>query len=413
VGGYFTSIGGQTRNYVAALDATTAAATSWNPDSDGGVEVIRISNGTIYVGGAFGSIGGAIRSDLAALDATTGAATAWNPDALGPVEAIAISGSRVYLGGEFTSIGGSPRSHLAAVETNGTLDAWNPGADGNVYALAVSGSTLYAGGDFSFIGTTGRRGLAAIGTATGLATSWNPGAVGAGRVLQAYPDGSLYAGGDVLTMSLAPQQGFASFSMPPSNTAAPAIVGAVHVGQQLTCSKGSWSGSTPQTYTYAWLRDGVVLTGATSTTYTPKLADAGHKLSCRVTAKNLGGGASAASAAVSVPPAPSATTAAATAITQTTATLNGSVNPHGEATTVLFQYGTTTAYGAKTPAQNVGSGTSGVAVAGNVAGLAPSTVYHFRIVASSASGTTFGADKTFTTSTTTPARRRGRKSAKR
>ena len=34
-GGDFTSIGGQTRNYIAALDATTGAATAWNPNASG------------------------------------------------------------------------------------------------------------------------------------------------------------------------------------------------------------------------------------------------------------------------------------------------------------------------------------------------------------------------------------------
>lgn len=54
--------------------------------------------------------------------------------------------------------------------------------------------------------------------------------------------------------------------------------------------------------------------------------------------------------------APAVTTGAATAISSTGATLNGTVNPESLATTWLFEYGTTTAYGTSVPA---GSNTPG------------------------------------------------------
>ena len=38
----------------------------------------------------------------------------------------------------------------------------------------------------------------------------------------------------------------------------------------------------------------------------------------------------------------------ATAITSTSATVNGTVNPEGQATTYYFEYGTTTSYGSQT-----------------------------------------------------------------
>ena len=51
-------------------------------------------------------------------------------------------------------------------------------------------------------------------------------------------------------------------------------------------------------------------------------------------------------------------TLAATATTSTSATLNGTVNPGGQATSIYFQYGPTNAYGSTTPNQNIGSGAS-------------------------------------------------------
>jgi hypothetical protein len=94
---------------------------------------------------------------------------------------------------------------------------------------------------------------------------------------------------------------------------------------------------------------------------------------------------------------PSVTTGGASSVAQQTATLGGSVNPNGAATTYFFQYGPTIVYGAQTTATPVGAGTKAVAVTAPIAGLAPATKYHFRLVAQNAKGTTAGADHTFTT----------------
>jgi hypothetical protein len=77
--------------------------------------------------------------------------------------------------------------------------------------------------------------------------------------------------------------------------------------------------------------------------------------------------------------------------------LNGTVNPNGQATTVNYEYGTSTSYGTKTPAKSIGSGTGTVNVPALVTRLAGSTTYHFRLVATNVTGTTAGADQTFTT----------------
>lgn len=99
------------------------------------------------------------------------------------------------------------------------------------------------------------------------------------------------------------------------------------------------------------------------------------------------------------PKVPTATTNAATNIYGTEATLNGTVNPQGGATTYWFQYGTTTSYG-KTipiPAKEIGSGFSNVAVSQTPAGLSRETTYHFRVVAQNVAGTKYGSDATFKT----------------
>jgi streptogramin lyase len=94
---------------------------------------------------------------------------------------------------------------------------------------------------------------------------------------------------------------------------------------------------------------------------------------------------------------PGVTTGAATGITTTAATLTGSVDPNAAATSYHFEYGLTTAYGSSTTVQDGGSGDEPVAVSAALSGLRPDTTYHFRLVATSPIGTTFGADATFTT----------------
>lgn len=100
-------------------------------------------------------------------------------------------------------------------------------------------------------------------------------------------------------------------------------------------------------------------------------------------------------------PVPTTTTAAASSVGSSTATLNGTVNPNGASTTIFFQYGTTTAYGAQT-ANQVFTGNSVQNVTANVGGLAGGTTYHYRLVAKNAGGTTTGSDVTFTTASGTP-----------
>src|SRR5947208_776459 len=97
--------------------------------------------------------------------------------------------------------------------------------------------------------------------------------------------------------------------------------------------------------------------------------------------------------------APVVSTGGVTAVTATSATLTGTVNPEGEATTYYFQYGTSTAYGSTTPspAANAGTGTMNVNVSATAGSLTPNITYHYRLVATNASGTSTGADHTFRT----------------
>lgn len=95
---------------------------------------------------------------------------------------------------------------------------------------------------------------------------------------------------------------------------------------------------------------------------------------------------------------PTVTTGGANSLTQTSANLHGTVKPNNEATTWHFELGPTTAYGSNSPEQGPiqpGSGNTSVNFA--FGALQPGTVYHYRLVATNASGTIGGKDRTFTT----------------
>jgi phosphodiesterase/alkaline phosphatase D-like protein len=95
---------------------------------------------------------------------------------------------------------------------------------------------------------------------------------------------------------------------------------------------------------------------------------------------------------------PTVTTGTASSIGPTNATLNGTVNANNGSTTVTFEYGETTGYGrTATAAQSPVTGSTDTAVSANITSLNPNTLYHFRAVGQNASGTTYGADMTFTT----------------
>jgi uncharacterized protein YkwD len=94
-----------------------------------------------------------------------------------------------------------------------------------------------------------------------------------------------------------------------------------------------------------------------------------------------------------LPRPPAVITDAATGISSSGATLTGTVNPNGVPTSYRFEYGPTTAYGSSTALQDAGAGTSPVAVSAVLAGLAPGSLIHYRLVAVSADGETTGLDR--------------------
>ncbi|HEV3048256.1 MAG TPA: hypothetical protein VGY13_12955 [Solirubrobacteraceae bacterium] len=112
------------------------------------------------------------------------------------------------------------------------------------------------------------------------------------------------------TTALSPVSGSVAAS-PPSSTQAPSIEGAFEDGQTLTAETGSWSGTGPLDFTYAWElcnasgAECASLVGATEATLQLVSSDVGKTVRVTVTASNEAGSASATSpAGAPIVPAP-------------------------------------------------------------------------------------------------------------
>jgi hypothetical protein len=101
---------------------------------------------------------------------------------------------------------------------------------------------------------------------------------------------------------------------------------------------------------------------------------------------------------------PTAITGQASSVTQSSVTLNATVNPNGrEVSECYFEYGEGESYGSSMPcSSSPGAGESPVGVSSALPGLNQDTTYHFRIVATNMAGTSHGGDQSFTTLSSPP-----------
>ena len=95
--------------------------------------------------------------------------------------------------------------------------------------------------------------------------------------------------------------------------------------------------------------------------------------------------------------APRVATGAATPIGPNAGSAQAAVDPRGNTTQVVFDYGPTTAYGATSAPVTLPIAAGPVPVTSVLTGLTPSTTYHVRARATNAEGALAGADTTFTT----------------
>ena len=170
----------------------------------------------------------------------------------------------------------------------------------------------------------------------------------------------------------------------PVNTVAPVVSGTATVGQTLSTTNGTWTGTATITFTYQWQRNGVDITSATSGTYTLVAADASNPIRCVVTGTNSYGNSSAnsnatASVAAIAPGAP--TIGAATATGESTATVAFTAPASNGGATITTYTATSSPAGGTGTLSQAGSGTI------TVTGLTQATSYTFTVTATNSVGT--------------------------
>jgi hypothetical protein len=99
---------------------------------------------------------------------------------------------------------------------------------------------------------------------------------------------------------------------------------------------------------------------------------------------------------------PAVTTAGPVDVSETAATLGGTVDPAGALGSYHFEYGLGPDYGAVTPTVELGPDIVPLTVSAPLTGLTPGTTYHYRLVATNSHGTTYGADAAFVTTAPPP-----------
>ncbi|HXK36661.1 MAG TPA: hypothetical protein VJ553_03710 [Candidatus Paceibacterota bacterium] len=214
VGGYFNTVNGETRNYLAHIMADGTLDPDFDPDLDFPVYVLASASGVLYVGGEFTAVNvgttNTPRNYLAAFDSTTGEVQDFNPDLNGFVHALVLDGTTLYVGGNFTAVNvvedNEDRNRIAAFDTTIAADnatAFDPNVDNIVTTLVLNsdGSVLYAGGAFwnvnQAVDNELRNNIAAFDTtiAADNATAFDPDVDDSVHTLLL--DGTtLYAGGD-------------------------------------------------------------------------------------------------------------------------------------------------------------------------------------------------------------------------
>ena len=173
------SIGGQTRNHIARLDATTGLADSFDPNANNIVYSIAVqADGKILVGGSFTNIGGQTRNYIARLDAATGLADSFDPNA--NIQCLfnrGAAGRQDFGRPAFQQHRRAAAQTIARLDpTTGLADSFNPNANNYCRSIAVQadGKILVGGYFIDSIGGQTRNRIARLDATTGLADSFNP-----------------------------------------------------------------------------------------------------------------------------------------------------------------------------------------------------------------------------------------------
>jgi len=155
------------RSRLAAINTLSNVdnAITWAPAADDTVREMALYGTTLYIAGDFLNLNDTglnrPRGGIAALDTTANAfnVLSWNPDADGAVNAITLTEDAVFVGGDFANVGGEAHGRLAALDfiSGQPFSWWNLSADNIVQHLATNntGDRMIIAGDFTQVTSPG------------------------------------------------------------------------------------------------------------------------------------------------------------------------------------------------------------------------------------------------------------------
>jgi hypothetical protein len=174
-----------------------------------------------------------------------------------------------------SALAASPRPAISGTAVFGNTLSVSEGT----WAPVTTGSWATGPMTLGFQWYRGASAIAGATTQTHLLATADVGAVLTVRVTASSPG---YATTTVATTGVTVKPAAA-----PRATVRPTLAGTAIVGRVLSVRRGTWT-SSPTSYRYQWLRDGVAIRGAVATTYRLPASMRGHLISCRVSALRAG-----------------------------------------------------------------------------------------------------------------------------
>src|ERR1022692_4698811 len=202
IGGDFSYVGPRT-GPVALFDQASGALLASAPRINNAVKaVVSDGSGGWFIGGNFTRIGTVGITNIAHLNPDLTLDTGWNARLVGSaVNALALDNGRLYIGGTFTKINNvTLTGGLAGVNPTSPIVNWNPSLSGTVNAMQVVGGLVYVGGNFGSVGNSNYQNVAAISTTTALANTFNPSTVDQQVLALFVTTTNVYVGGQFTTI---------------------------------------------------------------------------------------------------------------------------------------------------------------------------------------------------------------------
>lgn len=189
--GDFTSFNGVACNRIVRLTSAGAVDTAFAAAIGSGanapvLSVGKLLDGTLYLTGAFTTMAGQTRNGLAAIDEDGALQTtfaAFSPEIASTTKVVvydlvARPDGKILVGGDFNWFGGVYAPNLVRLWPNGAVDTGfsvGLGPDGTVSAVALAtDGSLYAGGDIGGVATRPIGGVARFAAAGAVDTTFKP-----------------------------------------------------------------------------------------------------------------------------------------------------------------------------------------------------------------------------------------------